>query len=139
VALIYCWILLDVEQPTFGGSRSLMVPDRTKGWVPVASSFELRVLGAFSRHILKGMQRIEVETNNRDLLTTAFADGKNETVVMVNRGAAALNVAVAGAPKPWTEMERTSIEEPNTVSEVPAEVVVAPGQIVVLSNVAAER
>jgi O-glycosyl hydrolase len=139
VGLLYCWMLLDVEQPTFGGSRALMVPDRTKGWVPVASSFELRVLGAFSRHILKGMQRVEVETNDHDLLTTAFADGKNQTLVMVNRGTAALNVAVAGAAKPWTEMERTSIEESNAVSEVPAEVVVAPGEIVVLSNIAAER
>ncbi|HEV2485759.1 MAG TPA: hypothetical protein VGT08_09525 [Terracidiphilus sp.] len=139
VGLLYCWMLLDVEQPTFGGSRSLMVPDRTKGWVPVASSFELRVLGAFSRHILKGMQRIEVEANDRNLLTTAFADGKNETLVMVNRGTAALKVGVAGAAKPWTEMERTGIEEPNVVSEVPAEVVVAPGEIVVLSTVAAER
>jgi O-glycosyl hydrolase len=139
VALIYCWILLDVEQPTFGGSRSLMVPDRTKGWVPVASSFELRVLGAFSRHILKGMQRVEVEADNHDLLTTAFADGKNQTLVMVNRGTAALKVAVGGADKPWTEMERTSIEEPNVVSEVPVELVVAPGEIVALSTVAAER
>jgi O-glycosyl hydrolase len=139
VGLLYCWMLLDVEQPTFGGSRALMVPDRTNGFIPVASSFELRVLGAFSRHILKGMQRIEVETNNRDLLTTAFTDGKHETLVMVNRGTAALKVAVAGTTKPWTEMERTGIEEPNAVSEVPAEVVVEPGEIVVLSTVAAER
>lgn len=52
--LLYCWLLLDVEQPSFGASRSLMVPDRAKGWVPVASSFQLRVLGAFSRHVMKG-------------------------------------------------------------------------------------
>jgi hypothetical protein len=36
-------------------------------------------------------------------------------------------------------MERTSIEEPNTVSEVPKGLVVAPGEIVVLSTVAAEK
>ena len=30
-ALMYCWLLLDVEQPSFGGSRSLLVPDRTRG------------------------------------------------------------------------------------------------------------
>ena len=48
-ALLYCWLLLDVEQPSFGGSRSLLVPDRMRGNLPVASSFELRVLGAYSR------------------------------------------------------------------------------------------
>jgi hypothetical protein len=139
VGLLYCWMLLDVEQPTFGGSRSLMVPDRTQGWVPVASSFELRVMGAFSRHVLKGMQRVGVETADRDLLATAFMEGKNETLVMVNRGTVALKVAVAGGSKPWAEMERTGIEEANAVSTVPAELVVAPGEIVVLSTVAAEK
>jgi len=44
-ALMYCWLLLDVEQPTFAGSRSLLAPDRTHGWAPAASSFQLRVLG----------------------------------------------------------------------------------------------
>ena len=62
VALMYCWLLLDVEQPTFAGSRSLLAPDGTRGWVPVPTSYQLRVIGAFSRHILKGMQRIGVET-----------------------------------------------------------------------------
>lgn len=42
--LLYCWTLLDVEEPTFGGSRSLLVPDKTDDGMPVASSFELRVL-----------------------------------------------------------------------------------------------
>jgi hypothetical protein len=139
VALLYCWMILDVEQPTFGGSRSLLVPDRTGGWMPVASSFELRVLGAYSRHIPKGMQRIGAEADDAGLLTTAFADTKNQTLVMVNRGTAALKVAVTGAAKPWVEMERTGVEEANAVSAVPAEVVVAPGEIVVLSTIAAER
>jgi O-glycosyl hydrolase len=139
VALLYCWLLLDVEQPTFGGSRALVVPDRTEGWAPVPSSFELRVLGAYSRHILKGMQRIGVETDDRDLLTTAFAEGQNETLVMVNRGTVALKVAVQGAARPWAEMERTGLEEGNAVFSVPAEVVVQPGEIVVLSTVIAEK
>jgi len=53
IALMYCWTLLDVEQPTFAGSRSLLASDRTRGWIPVPTSFQLRVLGAYSRHILK--------------------------------------------------------------------------------------
>jgi hypothetical protein len=96
-------------------------------------------MGAFSRHVLKGMQRVGVETADRDLLATAFMEGKNETLVMVNRGTVALKVAVAGGSKPWAEMERTGIEEANAVSTVPAELVVAPGEIVVLSTVAAEK
>jgi O-glycosyl hydrolase len=139
VGLLYCWLLLDVEEPTFGGSRALMVPDRTQGGMPVPSSFELRVLGAYSRHILKGMQRIAVETDDRDLLTTAFADGRNETLIMVNRGSVARKVVVEGAARPWAEMERTGLEEENAVFVVPAEVVVQPGEIVVLSTVMAEK
>ena len=136
-ALMYCWLLLDVEQPTFAGSRALLAPDRTRGWVPVATSFELRVLGAYSRHILKGMRRLGTEADDGDLLTTAFADGKNETLVMVNRAAAARKVTVLGAAHPWVEMERTGLEADNAVSAVPAEISVEPGEIVVLSTVKA--
>jgi O-glycosyl hydrolase len=137
VALMYCWLLLDVEQPSFAGSRALMEPDRTKGWVPVATSFELRVLGAYSRHILKGMKRIGAESSDPDLLATAFADGKRETLVIVNRAATARQLSVSGA-HPWLEMERTGLEEENKVSSVPTQIVVQPGEIVVLSTVIAE-
>ena len=138
VGLMYCWLILDVEEPSFGGSRSLLVPDRTKGWVPVASSFELRVLGAYSRHIVKGMQRVSATVEDGDLLTTAFADQKNETLVMVNRGTAARSVKVAGAAHKWAQMERTGTGEENAVSAVPVEIVVEPGEIVVLSTIVAE-
>ncbi|HEY1647990.1 MAG TPA: hypothetical protein VGF96_08415 [Terracidiphilus sp.] len=137
VALMYCWLLLDVEQPSFAGSRALIEPDRTKGWAPVATSFELRVLGAYSRHILKGMKRIGAESSDPDLLATAFADGKRETLVIVNRAATARQLSVSGA-HPWLEMERTGLEEENKVSSVPAQIVVQPGEIVVLSTVKAE-
>jgi O-glycosyl hydrolase len=143
VGLLYCWMILDIEEPTFGGSRSLMVPDRAKGFVPVASSFQLRVLGAYSRHILKGMQRVGVGADQDELLTTAYADEKDETLVMVNRGTAAAKVTVQGAAKRWAEMERVGLEEENAVSSVPAagmaDVVVEPGEIVVLSTVTAEK
>ena len=134
VALMYCWLLLDVEQPTFGGSRSLMVGDRTRGGVPVASSFELRVLGAYSRHVLKGMQRVGVSSGDGDLLTTAFVDGDNATLVMVNRAATARRVRVSGERKPWVEMERTGLTEENVVSAAMDDVTVQPGEIVVLST-----
>ncbi len=138
IALMYCWTLLDVEQPTFAGSRSLLAPDRTRGWVPVPSSYQLRVLGAYSRHIVKGMQRIGVETGDPDLLATAFAGGQNETLVVVNRSSTARSLTVQGATHAWAEMERTGLEEVNAVSAVPPEVVIQPGEIVVLSTIKAE-
>jgi hypothetical protein len=137
-ALLYCWTLLDVEQPSFAGSRALMAPDRTKGWIPVPSSFQLRVLGAYSRHILKGMKRVGASTSDPDLLTTAFAGNGKETLVMINRGITARKVAVSGASHPWVEVERTGLEEPNEVSAVPDQIVVKPGEIVVLSTIKAE-
>ncbi len=54
-ALIYCWTLLDVEQRSFGATRSLFVPDPARGFVPVPSSHQLRVFGAFSRRLPEGM------------------------------------------------------------------------------------
>ncbi|MGC9224023.1 MAG: hypothetical protein ACP5E2_08855 [Terracidiphilus sp.] len=138
VALMYCWLLLDVEQPTFAGSRSLLAPDRTRGWIPVPTSYQLRVMGAFSRHILKGMKRIGVETADPDLLATAFADGKNKTLIVVNRSTTVRRLVVKGGSDSWAEMERTGIEEENAVSAVPNEIEVAPGEIVVLSTIKAE-
>jgi hypothetical protein len=135
---MYCWLLLDVEQPTFAGSRSLLAPDRTRGWIPVPSSYQLRVMGAFSRHIMKGMQRVGVETGDPDLLATGFADGQNQTLVVVNRSGTARKLTVQGANHPWAEVERTGIEEENAVTAVPAEVVVEPGEILVLSTIKAE-
>jgi hypothetical protein len=138
VGIMYCWLILDVEEPSFGGSRALLVPDRTKGWTAVPSSFELRVLGAYSRHIVKGMKRVSASVEDSDLMTTAFADAKNETLVMINRGTVARSVKIEGATHEWTEMERTGSEEENAVSAVSANVTVEPGEIVVLSTIKAE-
>ncbi len=137
-AILYCWTILDVEQPTFAGSRALIAPDRTDGWIPVPTSFELRVLGAYSRHILKGMKRVGATSSDPNLLTTAFAGNGNETLMMVNRGTAARRITVNGASHPWAEMERTGLEEVNEVSAVPDQIVVQPGEIVVLSTIRAE-
>ena len=107
--------------------------------MPVASSFQLRVLGAYSRHVLKGMQRIGASSSQGELLTTAFADGQDETLVMVNRGTEAAKVNVQGAAKGWAEMEVVGLEEENKVTSIPADVVIEPGQIVVLSTVKADK
>lgn len=134
-ALMYCWLLLDVEQPTFGGSRSLLVPDRTRGEIPVASSFELRTLGAFSRHVLKDMKRVETESSNTDLLTSAFAAGAKATMIVDNRSTEAQTLDVQWKGRRWTEIERTSLYSENeTSTSVPADIVVQPGEIITLST-----
>jgi hypothetical protein len=137
--LLYCWLLLDVEQPSFGGSRSLMVPDRAKGWLPVASSFQLRVLGAFSRHVLKGMRRVETQTPNGDLLTAGFTDGKRNSLIVLNRSTEAQRLRVDWSGARWTRMERTSFYDENVETAVPSEIVVQPGEIVTLANFSADE
>jgi hypothetical protein len=136
--LLYCWLLLDIEQPSFGASRSLLVPDRSKGWVPVASSFELRVLGAYSRHVLKGMRRVETQTASGDLLTAAFTDGKRNSLIVLNRSTEAQRVRVDWNGVHWTRMERTSFYDENTETAVQSEIVIAPGEIVTLSDFSAD-
>ena len=135
---MYCWLLLDVEQPSFGGSRSLLIPDRTRGWVPVASSYQLRVLGAFSRHVLKGMRRVETKASNSDLLTAAFEDGDKATLIVLNRSTEPQKLDVQWVGRQWREIERTGLSAENEVSStVPDEVVVQPGEILTLSTFAA--
>jgi hypothetical protein len=136
--LLYCWLLLDVEQPTFGGSRSLLVPDKTRGGVAVASSFELRVLGAFSRHIVKGMRRVDAKASTPDLLTAAFEDGAKASLIVLNRSTEPEKLDVQWTGRRWTEIERTSIYSENEISaSLPAEIIVQPGEIVTLSTFSA--
>ena len=137
-ALLYCWLLLDVEQPNFGQSRSLLVPDRTDSNTPVASSFQLRVLGAFSRHLRQGMERITVVSTNPDLLASGYSGDHAQTLVLLNRSTVAQRVTVAWPGVTWKEIERTSIYQENQTSSAGAdEVLVQPGQIVTLSTLTA--
>jgi O-glycosyl hydrolase len=137
-ALMYCWLLLDVEQPTFGGSRSLLVPDRTRDGIPVASSFELRVLGAFSRHIAKGMKRVDATASNPDLLTAAFEDDSRASLIILNRSTEPAKLDIRWPGRQWKEIERTSLSSENAVFPgPPAEIIVQPGEIVTLSTFAA--
>jgi len=137
--LLYCWLLLDVEQPSFGASRSLMVPDRARGEVPVASSFQLRVLGAFSRHVLKGMRRVDASTRDSDLLTAAFTDGKRNSLIVLNRSTEAQRLRVDWNGVRWTRMERTSFYHENVEAAAPSEIVVQPGEIVTLADFSADE
>ena len=137
-ALIYCWLLLDVEQPNFGGSRSLLVPDKTRAGFAIPSSFQLRVLGAFSRHVVKGMKRVEAKSSNPDLLTAAFEDGAKASLVVLNRSTQPQKLDLRWAGRQWTEIERTGSEAENeTSASIPTSLTVQPGEIMVLSTFAA--
>jgi hypothetical protein len=104
----------------------------------VPTSYQLRVMGAFSRHIVKGMQRIGAETGDPDLLSTAFADTQNETLVVINRSATARKLAIQGESHPWAEIEHTGLEQENAVTPFRTDNVIQPGEILVLSTIKAE-
>jgi O-glycosyl hydrolase len=141
--LLYCWTLLDVEQPNFGASRALLVPDRTHGGTPVASSFQLRVMGAFSRHVMAGMQRVTASSSDSDLLTVAFAgstglaDKDARTLILLNRGTHAVRVRADWQGIQWKTMEQTSLYAENEELPATGDVVVQPGEIITLSTLAA--
>ena len=135
IGLAYCWLILDVEQPSFGATRSLLVPDRYHGDIPVASSYQLRVLGAYSRHLPEGMVRVDASSSNPDLLVSAYeGSGKTRTVIATNRGIAPQSLTVSWPGTTWNEMERVSQYSENNREPIPAEIVIQPGEIVTLST-----
>lgn len=134
-ALLYCWLLLNVEQPSYGWTRSLFVPDPAHGFVPVASSYQARVFGAYSRHVRRGMVRVEARSSNPDLLVTAFAGEKGaRTLVILNRSLVAQRVEVKWPGTPFRFLEETSPYAANAAAAAPRELVVAPGAIATLST-----
>ena len=143
VALIYCFLLVNTEQPSYGWTRTLFVADQARGSVPIASSHQLRVFGAFSRRIRGGMVRLEAGTADPDLLPTAFQDkGGQRTLVLLNRGLRAKRVTVDWKGMPFRFVESADPYRENSIGGAPApavggktEVEVPPGAIVTLSNV----
>jgi hypothetical protein len=101
----------------------------------VASSFQLRVLGAYSRHVLKGMNRVEASSSDADLLTAAFTDGRRSSVIVLNRSTEARALNVQWAAQHWTQIEHTNQRQENVVSNsLPGQLIVQPGEILTLSN-----
>ena len=143
VAICYCWTLLNVVQPSYGWTRALFVPDRAHGFVPVASSHQLRVFGAYSRRIREGMARVEAGADVEDLLVSAFADEDGRgTVIVLNRAMRARRVRVVWPGVEFGEMEVVDPYHKNDVRQACAaladgstEATIAPGAIVTLSSV----
>jgi O-glycosyl hydrolase len=143
VAVCYCWTLLNVVQPSYGWTRSLFVPDREHGFVPAASSNQLRVFGAYSRRIREGMVRVEAKTDANDLLISAFAgDSSTGTVVLLNRSTKPRRVLIRWPDVTFTEVELVDPyyendvrKAPSTIADGSMELIVAPGAIITLTNV----
>lgn len=136
-ALLYCWTLLDIEQPSFGASRSLFVPDRSHDYVPVPSSYQLRTFGAFSRRLREGMVRVEAESGNPDLLVTAYeGEAGARTAILVNRATAPHRVRIQWPGARFTFVEIASPYLENAVLETAlGSLVIQPGEIMTLSTV----
>ena len=135
-ALMYCWTLLDVEQPDFGATRSLMVADRSRGDVPKASSYQLRVFGAFSRRLPEGMVRVDAESGDPGVLVTAWEGKPGRTIVLINRSTTPRRVSVKWPGGALTTAEVASAYEENAARKFSGRtVVVQPGELVTLTSV----
>jgi hypothetical protein len=140
--VMYCWTLLNVVQPSYGWTRTLLVPDPEHGLQPVASSHQLRVFGAYTRRVRAGMTRVKAASSNPNLLATAFSGAAGQrTLILLNRSGVAQRVAVAWPGVKFRYLETASPLQENSVEPSPRpagaslEVLVAPGAIVTLTTV----
>lgn len=126
-ALMWCWTLLDVEQPSFAATRALFEPDRSNGFVPRETGPITRVYGAFSRRIREGMKRVDAGSGDPDLLVTAYRGEKGEkTAVLLNRGTAPVSIrSLAG----YSRLERTSQYLRGRDEQCPGSIVLDPGEV----------
>jgi hypothetical protein len=104
----------------------------------VASSYQLRVMGAYSRHLHEGMVRVDASSSNTDLLVSAYEGGASgaitRTLIATNRSTSPQTLAVNWPGTAWRQMERVSQYAENVPETVPAKIVVQPGEIVTLST-----
>jgi hypothetical protein len=136
-AVLYCWTLLNVAQPSYGWTRTLFVPDAEHGFRPAASSHQLRVFGAFSRRVRAGMWRVKAASGNPDVVASAFHGAAGErTLILLNRSTQTQRVAIDWPGRSFATMETVDAQHENAVqSWSGGKVPVAPGAIVTLTNV----
>jgi hypothetical protein len=139
---MYCWTLLNVSQPSYGWTRTLMVPDSEHGFMPVASSHQLRVFGAYSRRVREGMTRVGSTSSNPNLFVTAFTGGGTQhTLIVLNRSTVRQRISLTWPGAVFRYQETASPQVENAVQPAPAakgdvqEVTVEPGAIVTLTDV----
>jgi hypothetical protein len=105
VSIMYCWLLLNSQQPSYTYSRTLCTIDEENGFVPEESSYQLRMFGAYSRHIFEGYERYTLESPDDDLLVSGYTDGEKNTIVLINRGTEPLEADI-----PWGFEYAPSVE-----------------------------
>jgi hypothetical protein len=134
VSLMYCWLLINTVQPSFAASRSLFTINKKNNSVPVASSYQLRVFGAFSRHLLKKFQRIEVVSSDAELLVSAYLKGNKQILILLNRGTAAKKINLYDFTNQFSGMEMVSPYHNNEKYAIPVskQIIIEPGSIVTL-------
>ena len=140
VLISYCWTILNTEQPSYAMTRSLFAIDRANGFVPKPSSAQLRVYGAYSRRVQRGMVRCETVSSDSDVMATAFKDKNGRTtLVLLNRGTSPAEVTWT-----WPEAKPTTVEltDPYHQNQVlagaakPTQPILVPGgSIITLSDV----
>lgn len=131
-SIMYCWTLLDYTQPSFAATRTLFTLDHSNDRQPVASGFQLRTFGAFSRHILKGMNRVDISSEFTPLLVTAYSGKKSNTLVALNPTTRPIELDIQWNKVKFKGMERTSGYLNNQQSKVPNTIVIEPGEIITL-------
>jgi hypothetical protein len=119
-----------------------MVPDPEHGFMPVASSHQLRVFGAYSRRVREGMTRVGSTSSNPNLFVTAFTGGGDRhTLIVLNRSTARQRISLTWPGAVFRYRETASPQVENAVGPAPAakgnmwEVTVEPGAIVTLTGV----
>lgn len=132
-ALMYCWLLVNNVQQSFTASRSLFTIDESRNGTPKASSFQLRVFGAFSRNLLKGFKRVEISSSDRDLLISAYQKEKKNVIIILNRSTIPKEVNLSDLPG-VTAMEIANPYQENTkyVLAKNSRLKIEPGSIVTL-------
>jgi hypothetical protein len=131
-SIMYCWTLLDYTQPSFAATRTLFTLDHSNDMQPVASGFQLRTFGAFSRHIIKGMNRVDISSESTPLLVTAYSGKKSNTLVALNPTTRPIELDIQWNKVKFKGMERTSCYLNNQQSKVPHTIVIEPGEIITL-------
>jgi Glycosyl hydrolase family 30 beta sandwich domain len=134
--------LLNVVQPSYGWTRTLLVPDAEHGRKPAASSHQLRVFGAYTRRVRAGMQRVKAASSNANVLATAFHGPAGErTLILLNRSTEVQKVAVNWRGAAFRYLETADPRQENSVETAPRpaggnlEVEAPPGAILTLTNV----
>ncbi len=141
-SLDYCWLLLDPEQPSFGFTRSLFTVDRLHSFEPSPSGFQLRVFGAFSRHLREGMVRLDLRSSDPDLLATAFRAASGATTwIFLNRSAEPKEIELADGGRVRIQtVEHASLYQENAIDAAPHKsLIVAPGEILTVTTIRAGR